>query len=119
MFSMMLIGQLARLRVDTGPLVGLGFIMMATALWSMSRMESQREHVVVIWPSVVMGIGGFAGVYGMIKAQAAMLAFSDIYRTLAIAMVFLIPSFLLLTPQRRQFRRHALIAPLSTSCRNT
>jgi hypothetical protein len=32
----------------------------------------------------------------MIQAQAAMLAFNDIYRTLAIAMVFLIPSLLLL-----------------------
>jgi hypothetical protein len=39
---------------------------------------------------------GFAGVYGMIQAQAAMLASNDIYRTLAIAMVFLIPFFLLL-----------------------
>ena len=39
---------------------------------------------------------GFAGVYGMIQAQASMLSFNDIYRVLAIWMVLLIPSFLLL-----------------------
>lgn len=32
----------------------------------------------------------------MIQAQAAMLSFNDIYRVLAIVMVFLVPSFLLL-----------------------
>jgi hypothetical protein len=35
-------------------------------------------------------------VYEMIQRQAAMLSFNDIYRTLAIAMIILIPSFLLL-----------------------
>jgi hypothetical protein len=32
----------------------------------------------------------------MIQRQAAMLSFNDIYRTLAIGMIILIPSFLLL-----------------------
>ena len=39
---------------------------------------------------------GFAGVYGMIQAQASMLSFNDIYRVLAVWMMLLIPSFLLL-----------------------
>lgn len=39
---------------------------------------------------------GIGGIYGMIGAQAAMLSFNDIYRTLAFVMVFLVPSFLLL-----------------------
>ncbi len=39
---------------------------------------------------------GIMGVYGIIHAQAAMLSFNDIYRTLAFVMMFLIPSFFLL-----------------------
>ncbi|MGH7948434.1 MAG: MFS transporter, partial [Candidatus Binataceae bacterium] len=39
---------------------------------------------------------GIMGVYGIIHAQAAMLSFNDIYRTLAFMMMILIPSFLLL-----------------------
>ena len=57
MFSMMLIGQLARFRIDTRPLVGLGFVMMAISLWSMSKWDLQVNMWVVIWPSIVMGIG--------------------------------------------------------------
>jgi DHA2 family multidrug resistance protein len=191
MFSMMLIGQLARFKVDTRPLVGLGFVLMATSLWTMSKWNLSVSSWVVVWPSITMGIGmglifptlsaatlsvvsrermgyaaslynmmrnagaavgisymtttlvnhqqihqsylvehfsvfeawrmsnaaprmagahGFyftpqmtgaghqslAGVYGMIQAQASMLAFNDIYRVLAMWMVILIPSFLLL-----------------------
>ena len=191
MCSMLLIGQLARFRFDTRPLVGVGFILMATALWTMSKWNLNVSTWVVIWPSIMMGVGmgfifptlsaatlsvvsrermgyaaslynmmrnagaaigisymtttlvnhqqihqsylvehfsvfdawrmtnaaprmagaqpfsylpqmmggnhqGFAGVYGMIQAQASMLAFNDIYRVLAMWMVLLIPSFLLL-----------------------
>jgi len=191
MFSMMLIGQLARFRFDTRPLVGLGFVMMAVSLWTMSKWNLNVSTWVVIWPSLVMGVGmglifptlsaatlsvvnrermgyaaslynmmrnagaavgisymttalinhqqvhqsylvahfsifdawrmsnaaprmagvprfsylpemvggnhgGFAGVYGMIQSQAAMLSFNDIYRMLAIGMAILIPSFLML-----------------------
>jgi DHA2 family multidrug resistance protein len=191
MFSMMLIGQLARFKFDTRPLVGLGFILMAMSLWTMSNWNLNVSSWVVVWPSITMGIGmgfifptlsaatlsvvnrermgyaaslynmmrnagaaigisymtttlvnhqqihqsylvehfsvfdawrmsnagprmagahgfaftpeiiggnhqGLAGVYGMIQAQASMLAFNDIYRVLAMWMVVLIPSFLLL-----------------------
>ena len=191
MASMMLVGQLARLRYDTRPLVGLGFVLMAIGLWTMSRWNLQVGMWNVLWPSFVMGIGmgmifptlsastlscvkrermgyaaslynmmrntgaavgisyittvlvnheqihqshlvehfsvfdawrmsnaaprvpgaqrfaylpqlvtgqkqGLGMVYGMIQAQAAILSFNDIYRKLAIAMVFLVPTFLLL-----------------------
>jgi len=191
MAAMLLIGQLARARFDTRPLIGLGFVMMATALWTMSRWNMQVSTWVVVWPSIVMGFGmgmifptlsattlscvkrermgyaaslynmmrnagaaigisymtttlvnheqihqsylvehfsvfdawkmsaagvhapgahtfqylpqlitgqkqGIGSVYGMIQAQAAMLSFNDIYRTLAIVMMILIPSFILL-----------------------
>jgi hypothetical protein len=39
---------------------------------------------------------GLGMVYGMIQRQAMMLSFNDIYRTLAITVIFLIPTFLLL-----------------------
>jgi DHA2 family multidrug resistance protein len=191
MFSMLLIGQMARLRFDTRPLVGTGFILMAVALWAMSGWNLSVSMWTVVWPSIVMGLGmgmifptlsaatlsvverermgyaaslynmmrntgaavgisymtttlvsheqihqsrlaehfsvfeawkmsnaarpgagahqfgylpqivtgqhqGLGAVYGMIQAQAAMLSFNDIYRALAVAMVLLIPSFLLL-----------------------
>jgi hypothetical protein len=35
-------------------------------------------------------------VYGLVQSQAAMLAFNDIYRLLAIVTVLMIPSFLIL-----------------------
>jgi len=191
MFSMMLIGQLARLKFDTRPLIGLGFVLMAISLWTMSKWNLSVSTWTVIWPSIGMGVGmglifptlsattlsvvsrermgyaaslynmmrnagaaigisymtaslvshqqvhqsylvehfsifdawrmsngaprmagahgfayipqmvggnhqGFAGVYGLIQAQAAMLSFNDIYRVLAFGMMILIPSFLLL-----------------------
>ena len=191
MAAMLMIGQLARHQFDTRPLVGIGFVLMAIALWSMSNWDLQASMWVVTWPSIVMGVGmglifptlsattlscveherighaaslynmvrntgaaigisymtttlvtreqthqaylsshfsifdawrishagtsipgrhgfeympqiisgqhqGIGQVYGMIQAQAAMLSFNDIYRTLAIVMVLLIPSFIFL-----------------------
>ena len=191
MVAMLLIGQLARARFDTRPLIGLGFVLMTAGLWQMSRWDLQVSTWVVVWPSIVMGIGmgmifptlsaitlscvqrermgyaaslynmmrnagaaigisymttalvrheqvhqsylaerfsvfaawkmsaagtqlpgahafhfvpqlvtgqkqGIGGVYAMIQAQAAMLSFNDIYRTLAIMMLILVPSFIVL-----------------------
>ncbi len=191
MVAMLIIGQLARARFDTRPLIGLGFVLMTLGLWQMSGWNLQVSTWVVVWPSSVMGLGmgmifptlsaitlscvgrermgyaaslynmmrnagaaigisymttslvnheqvhqsylvahfsvfdawkmstfganvpgahtfhflpqlitgqkqGLGGVYAMIQAQAAMLSFNDIYRTLAITMMILIPSFMLL-----------------------
>jgi MFS transporter, DHA2 family, multidrug resistance protein len=191
MAAMLIVGQLARYRYDTRPLIGVGFILMATSLWTMAGWNTQVSTWTVTWPSLVMGVGmgmifptlsattlscvsrervgyaaslynmmrntgaaigisymttvlvnheqthqsylvehftvfdawkmsntanhapgthgfdytqqiltgqkqGLGMVYEMIQRQAAMLSFNDIYRTLAIAMIILIPTFLLL-----------------------
>ena len=58
MASMMLIGQLARTRVDTRQFIGLGFTLMAIALWAMSGWNLQvGMWAVVIWPNALMGLG--------------------------------------------------------------
>jgi MFS transporter, DHA2 family, multidrug resistance protein len=57
MASMLLIGQVARLRYDTRPLIGAGFVLMAYALWTMSMWDLQVSMWAVIWPSIVMGVG--------------------------------------------------------------
>jgi hypothetical protein len=53
-------------------------------------------------PEVISGQKqGLAGLYGLIQAEAAMLSFNDIYRTLAFMMMLLVPSFLILRRLRR------------------
>ncbi len=191
MLSMLVVGQLARLRYDTRPLIGIGFVLMAVSLFAMAHWNLQVGMWEVIWPGIVMGLGmgmifptlsattlscverermgyaaslynmmrntgaaigisyltdmlvnheqihqsrlvehfsvfdawrlsnaaprmpgaqpfrympqiitgqkqGLGMVYHMIQAQAGMLSFNDFYRFLAIAMVILIPSFVLL-----------------------
>jgi DHA2 family multidrug resistance protein len=191
MVAMLMVGQLARFRYDTRPLIGVGFVLMSVSLWTMSGWNTSVGTWTVTWPSLVMGVGmglifptlsattlscvsrervgyaaslynmmrntgaaigisymttvlvnheqthqsyltehfsvfdawkmssaahlapgshgfnysaeiitgqkqGLGMVYGMIQQQAAMLSFYDIYRTLAIVMMLLIPTFLLL-----------------------
>jgi DHA2 family multidrug resistance protein len=57
MLSMLVVGQIARRRIDTRPLVGLGFILMTFGLWTMSGWNLQVSLWVVIIPSFVMGLG--------------------------------------------------------------
>jgi hypothetical protein len=69
------------------------------AAWKMSAAGAQMPgarafHFV---PQLINGQKqGIGGVYAMIQAQAAMLSFNDIYRTLAIMMMILVPSFIVL-----------------------
>ena len=191
MAAMLIVGQLARYRYDTRPLIGVGFVIMSIALWTMAGWNTQVSTWTVTWPSLVMGVGmgmifptlsattlscvsrervgyaaslynmmrntgaaigisymttvlvnheqthqsylvehftafdawkmsaasrlthggrgfdympqilngqkqGLGMVYGSIQRQAMMLSFNDIYRTLAIVMMLLIPTFILL-----------------------
>jgi MFS transporter, DHA2 family, multidrug resistance protein len=195
MFSMMMVGSLARTRIDTRKFIGLGFTLVAISLWAMSGWNLQVSMWAVIWPNAIMGLGlgmifppasaialscvarerigyasslfnmmrntgaalgiaymtnvlisqqqihqstlvehfsvfdawrlsnstpsqagspsfhylpqvltgqkqGLGMIYGAIQAQAAMLSFNDIFRMLTVAMVLLIPSFLLLQRAR-------------------
>ncbi len=188
--SMLMTGQLARLGLNTRPLVGLGFALVALGAWRMSGMNLQVSMMAVLNRNITMSFGfgmifpntsaaalscvsreriGYAAslfnmlrntgaaigiafmtnslishqqvhqshlvehfsifdawrfgrtmppgaaqafaylpqlghgsshslamVYGLVRQQAMMLAFNDIYRTIAIALIPLIPLFLLL-----------------------
>ncbi len=189
MIAMFSLGQLARTGWDTRPLIGVGFILMASGLWTMAGWNLQVDTWGVLQPSIVLGLGlglifptlsaatlscvprermGYAAslynmmrntgaavgisylmttllnheqihqsrlvehfsifdawnlsqtapampgatqfgsqmmegqnpalgrIYLMIQAQAAMLSFNDIYRTLAFVAILLVPSFVFL-----------------------
>ncbi len=55
--SMFLIGQLARRRYDTRPLIALGFILMAFGMWMMSKWNLSVSMWAVCWPTVPFGMG--------------------------------------------------------------
>ena len=57
MFSMMTVGQLARRGHDTRSFVGVGFLLMALGLWSMSRWNLNIDMWEAIWPGIIMGVG--------------------------------------------------------------
>src|SRR5512146_748842 len=57
MFSMFAVGQLARLRVDTRPLIGLGFLLAAIGLWWMAQWNLDVSARVVAIDSIMLGSG--------------------------------------------------------------
>ena len=57
MFAMILLGVLARRGVDYRPLIGIGFFMVAFAMWEMSGLNLQSDTFRVVWPMVFQGIG--------------------------------------------------------------
>jgi DHA2 family multidrug resistance protein len=75
MFSMMMIGQLARTRIDTRKFIGIGFTLVAFSLWAMSGWNLQVSTWAVIRPNVIMGLG-----LGMIFPTASAAALSGIAR---------------------------------------
>jgi DHA2 family multidrug resistance protein len=73
MFSMFVVGQLARLRVETRPMIGMGFLLTAIGLWMMAKWDLEVSMYVVVVDSITLGAGlgmlfpvlsavGFAGV---------------------------------------------------------
>src|SRR5258708_3094395 len=52
MFSMILLGILARRGVDTRPLVAIGFALVAFALWEMAGYNLEVGPFRIIWPTI-------------------------------------------------------------------
>jgi DHA2 family multidrug resistance protein len=56
MTAMLLIGQLSRRRVDTRPLVGLGFVLLAYSLWTMGHWDLEISITNVFIPMTISGL---------------------------------------------------------------
>jgi len=57
MFAMLILGTLARRGFDTRILVGIGFGLVAFAMWSMAGLNLDSDTFRIVWPTVVQGIG--------------------------------------------------------------
>ncbi|MFZ1887646.1 MAG: DHA2 family efflux MFS transporter permease subunit [Candidatus Binataceae bacterium] len=57
MFAMIVLGALARRGVDIRPLVGIGFVLVGFAMWSMAGLNLQSDITRIVWPTVIQGIG--------------------------------------------------------------
>jgi DHA2 family multidrug resistance protein len=75
MLSMFAVGQLARLRIDTRPMIGLGFLLAAIGLWWMAQWSLAVSARVVALDNIVLG-GGL----GMLFPVLAAVGFSGLRR---------------------------------------
>ena len=75
MFSMMMVGNMARTRIDTRKFIGVGFTLVAIALWNMSGWNLQVSMWSVVWPNAIMGLG-----LGLIFPTASAAALSCVAR---------------------------------------
>jgi MFS transporter, DHA2 family, multidrug resistance protein len=57
MASMIILGAIARRGGDIRPLVGIGFILVAAAMWQMSGLNLYSDVRRIVWPTVIQGIG--------------------------------------------------------------
>jgi DHA2 family multidrug resistance protein len=57
MFAMLLLGTLARRGYDTRPLIGIGFALVAFAMWRMAGLNLQVSASQIMWPTIFQGIG--------------------------------------------------------------
>ena len=57
MLAMLALGTIARRGVDTRPLVGLGFCLIATALWFMAHFNLTVSLFSIVWPTIIQGLG--------------------------------------------------------------
>jgi DHA2 family multidrug resistance protein len=57
MTSMMLVGNLARVGIDTRKFIRLGFILVAIGCWYSSRFNLQIGMWQIVWPTTVMDFG--------------------------------------------------------------
>jgi DHA2 family multidrug resistance protein len=75
MFSMFAVGQLARLRFDTRPLIGLGFLLASIGLWWMAQWDLTVSARVIAIDSMMLGSG-----LGMLFPVLAAVGFSGVRR---------------------------------------
>jgi MFS transporter, DHA2 family, multidrug resistance protein len=59
MFSMLLIGQLERWRINTRPLMAVGYMLQMASLWMMAHWNLQIGYWQIVWAPIMMS-GGFA-----------------------------------------------------------
>jgi DHA2 family multidrug resistance protein len=57
MFAMVILGTMARRGVDIRPLVGIGFVLVAYAMWEMAGLNLQSDTWRIVWPTVIQGAG--------------------------------------------------------------
>jgi MFS transporter, DHA2 family, multidrug resistance protein len=57
MFAMLALGTLSRRGFDTRPLVGLGFGLVAFAMWAMAGLDLDTNTFRIVWPTIVQGVG--------------------------------------------------------------
>jgi len=57
MCAMILLGSLSRRGIDTRPLVGFGFILVAYAMWSLAGLDLDTDTKRIVWPTVIQGVG--------------------------------------------------------------
>jgi len=57
MFAMLALGTLSRHGFDTRPLVGIGFGLVALAMWTMAGLNLESDTFRIVWPTVLQGIG--------------------------------------------------------------
>jgi len=55
--AMFFVGQIARFRYDTRPLIAMGFALMAFGMWVMSHWNLEVSMWAICWPTVPFGIG--------------------------------------------------------------
>ncbi len=67
MLSMFAIGQLARLRVETRPMIGLGFLLTSIGLWLMAQWSLDVSMYVIVIDSIVLG-GGLGMLFPVLSA---------------------------------------------------
>jgi DHA2 family multidrug resistance protein len=57
MFAMLLLGTLSRRGFDTRFLVGIGFALVALAMWEMAGLNLESDTFRIVWPTVLQGVG--------------------------------------------------------------
>jgi DHA2 family multidrug resistance protein len=57
MFAMLLLGTLSRRGFDTRILVGIGFALVAVAMWEMAGLNLDADTFRIVWPTILQGVG--------------------------------------------------------------